>query len=486
MRDRIAAIVIILLAFGIRLGGILSQSLWRDEVDAVLFASAPLKEVLGYFTRPGWNGPLYYLLLKGWLHLAGKGEFALRYFSLLFGVLSLPLIFKLARKFLPERFALVAMLLSGLSPYLVWYSQEGKMYGLWLFLATLAFFLHFKALERGGLKRWILYLMAVTANFYVHFHSLFMILGQLTLYLWPEYRKRWREGLLAHLILTLPFWPAARWLIPSFLSPNPTGFPYYPLSDMLGILFTGWSCGILSTLWPWSLIPAGLTALGALAERKIVLRLGAILLLPVLGLFGICLRKPVFTDRYLIFLTPFFYISLSLGLSFWRAKKKILEPGLLLALFLVDVEALLSQSRFPIKSDFRGAVALFKNYAFEGDTVVFQIPYVRRVFDYYLAGEKPYIPVEAPYTNWGMTPKQVDNYLKRHTGHYRRVWLVLSEAEMWDSRGLVEKWFEENFTPELRGRLARVTITLYSRPEPLIDLRALRYRCFLPLVLRQN
>ncbi len=325
MRDKILAILLILLAFALRIAGILSQSLWRDEVDAVLFASAPLKEVLGYFTRLGWNGPFYYLLLKGWLSLAGKGEFALRYFSLLFGVLSLPLILRAAKRFLPKPLALVAMLLSCFSPYLVWYSQEGKMYGLWLFLSTLAFNFHLNALEKGGLKRWLLYLSAVMVCLYVHLHSLFMVLGQLVLYLWPGYRRKWREGIAVHLLLALPFAPIMRWLLPAFLSPNPSGFPYYPLWDMMGILFTGWSCGILSTLWPWSLIPAGFAFLGGVLERRKGLMLLSLILAPTLGLFAVCLKKPVFTDRYLIFLAPLFYILLILRCKVLANQEQILR-----------------------------------------------------------------------------------------------------------------------------------------------------------------
>jgi uncharacterized membrane protein len=217
MRDKVLAVLLILVAFALRIAGILSQSLWRDEVDAVLFASAPLKEVLGYFARPGWNGPLYYLLLKGWLNLAGKGEFALRYFSLLFGVLSLPLIFRAAKRFLPDPWALAVMLLSCFSPYLVWYSQEGKMYGLWLFLSMLAFNFHLNALEKGGLKRWLLYLTTVTACLYVHLHSLFMVLGQLVLCFWPGYRRKWKEGNCSSLVPCL-----------AFLAGNPVAVACFP------------------------------------------------------------------------------------------------------------------------------------------------------------------------------------------------------------------------------------------------------------------
>src|SRR5205807_2128610 len=77
-----------------------AQSLWRDEMDAILFATRPLNQVLGNFTRPGENGPLYYLLLRPWLAATGQSDFALRSFSLLWGVLAIPLLYQVIRALL--------------------------------------------------------------------------------------------------------------------------------------------------------------------------------------------------------------------------------------------------------------------------------------------------------------------------------------------------------------------------------------------------
>jgi len=95
---RWALVAVIGLAFALRVIGLDGQSLWRDEVDAIRFAQSSLPDLLRTFVTPGQNGPLYFLLLRPWLSLAGRSEFALRFLSLLFGVLAVPLTYRLARE----------------------------------------------------------------------------------------------------------------------------------------------------------------------------------------------------------------------------------------------------------------------------------------------------------------------------------------------------------------------------------------------------
>jgi hypothetical protein len=89
-----------LLAFSWRVAGLASQSLWRDEVDSIRFASRPLAELLATFSRPGENGPLFFALLNPWLAALGDSEFALRFQAVLPGVLAVPLTYALARRLL--------------------------------------------------------------------------------------------------------------------------------------------------------------------------------------------------------------------------------------------------------------------------------------------------------------------------------------------------------------------------------------------------
>jgi len=77
---RIGLLVLVGITFALRVVFLDRQSLWRDEVDALNFAIAPWSELTGNFLRPGWNGPLYFLLLRAWVAVAGKSAFALRFF----------------------------------------------------------------------------------------------------------------------------------------------------------------------------------------------------------------------------------------------------------------------------------------------------------------------------------------------------------------------------------------------------------------------
>ena len=74
--------------------------------------------------------PLYYALLHGWAALLGTGPTALRLFSVAVGILTIPLLYLVARRMLSARAALLATLLLTISPLHVYYSQEVRMYGL--------------------------------------------------------------------------------------------------------------------------------------------------------------------------------------------------------------------------------------------------------------------------------------------------------------------------------------------------------------------
>ena len=90
---RSTVLAITLLACALRAVPLLSQGLWRDEVDALLFATRPLPQLLDMFRQPGQNGPLFFLLLRPWLALSGHSEFALRFPAMFFGILSVPLLY---------------------------------------------------------------------------------------------------------------------------------------------------------------------------------------------------------------------------------------------------------------------------------------------------------------------------------------------------------------------------------------------------------
>ena len=118
------------------------QSLWYDEAVTAQVAAQGIAE-LTRWTADDIQPPLYYYAVAGWTRLAGRGEWALRFPSAAFGVLTVALLAAAARRLFGrgragQVAALAAALLAALSPLYVYYAQEARMYTLLVFLGLLA------------------------------------------------------------------------------------------------------------------------------------------------------------------------------------------------------------------------------------------------------------------------------------------------------------------------------------------------------------
>jgi mannosyltransferase len=460
-RRRWALVALVLLAFVLRIYRLRYQSLWRDEVDAIFFATGSWSKLLSMFTAAGENGPLYFVLLRPWLALVGVSEFAARFFSVVFGVLAVPLVYHLGRRLLPATLSLLGALLIATSPYLIWYSQESKMYALLVCLAVLSIWFLLGALQGKGRWSWVGYVVATSLSFYVHIlavvllpaHGLLFILGG------RRYRTHWRGALIATVCLTLPYVPFLQWEVRTFMRSFQTGHPFYSLDSMVSILFQGYSFGLRTPhLLEVSLIlflillatflyrqrPSTETSSWLTSRPQSVLWLYA--LVPLLVVYLISLRSPVFADRYLIAIAPAYYLLLACGFGVLLRHSRLLFGLSLLGMLWIDAQAVALQSHTAIKADFRATAAYYAARSAPDDLLIFQISYVRRNFEYYF--HQPYQAADGLYTNKGMTPEQADAEMRAMTSGRSTIWLLESEPTMWDQRGLVKTWLAAH------GRLA--------------------------------
>jgi mannosyltransferase len=465
--ERWSVLGLLLLAFAIRVLTLTNQSLWRDEVDALRFATAPWAELLRTFSLPGWNGPLYFALLRGWIALSGHTELAMRYSSLMWGVLAIPLAHVLARRLASPHVALGCAGLFALSPYFIWYSQEVKMYTLVLALATLAIYALRRALH-GSAAWWIAVVASTSIAIYCHILAALLIPVEMILTLIWGLGSRgaawWKGALASFACLTLPYVPLLRWQIPLALTPAQTGFTYYPLDRMLLVMLTGFSIGVGGRLPEMALWPSGLLLVAAVVAGVARVRdrvaLLVWLLAPPLAIWLVSLNRPIFTDRYLIWVGPAFYLLLAIGAAalgqFWRP----LGVAAVIAVTGVAVAGIYSQTTTPIKSDFRSAARYYQSHRSPGDLIVFQIPYVRYTFNYYYT--QPYEWVDGLYTNYGMSDAEVDTQMRALLAGHKTVWLVASEMTMWDSQLQVWKWLESHARRTDLADFAQVTLYRYE------------------------
>ncbi|MBN1430189.1 MAG: glycosyltransferase family 39 protein [Anaerolineae bacterium] len=124
--------VVLLLAAGLRIYQMGDQSLSRDEgvsaQSAVRTVAENVEAAKGNLYPPG-----YEIILAGWRVLVGRSELSLRLFSVLGGVLTVALIYRLGRRFFSPLTGLLAAIAVAINPLQVYIGQDatrGAMLGL--------------------------------------------------------------------------------------------------------------------------------------------------------------------------------------------------------------------------------------------------------------------------------------------------------------------------------------------------------------------
>jgi hypothetical protein len=97
--------------------------------------------------RLEFNQPFYYLIMHFWARAFGESEFSLRFPSAAFGVATVFITFMLTRHLVNVWIALGATLLVAVSPVLIWYSQEARLYAFTTFLLLVSTYLLIRYLE---------------------------------------------------------------------------------------------------------------------------------------------------------------------------------------------------------------------------------------------------------------------------------------------------------------------------------------------------
>ena len=183
------------------------------------------------------------------------------------------------------------------------------------------------------------------------------------------------------------------------------------------------------------------------------------LAVPLLGLYAISTRVPLFVDRYLIWIGPAFYLLVARGYAQLRRRSALLAVLGLTAFLGLNGWALWEQSAPPTKSDFRAAAAYVRQHRQPGEPLLFHISYVRETFEYYYGDASP--AASGIPTDGQTALEAVDAEMRARTASHEAVWLVLSEPEMWDVRGMTVAWLDEHGVPDMRADFSRVSVIRY-------------------------
>ena len=113
----------------ITLWTITKSSVWFDEAFGAYMTRFSFFDIARY-TAADVHPPLYYWLLKIWGALFGNTELGLRSMSILFGAIAIVFGYLLIHRLFDKKAARISLIFMVLSPMLVRYGQEMRMYTL--------------------------------------------------------------------------------------------------------------------------------------------------------------------------------------------------------------------------------------------------------------------------------------------------------------------------------------------------------------------
>ena len=205
----LAGVLLVLMSVSLVLRtGALDAGYWIDEGISVGIASHDVRDIPAVLGQDG-NPPLYYLLLHGWMLLAGTSEAATRALSPLFALLAVPASFWAGTRLFSRRAGILAAAGAAGSPFLTYYAQETRMYSLVVLLSILASASFALAFVRGERRHvaWLGVWLALLL--YTHTWGVFLVAAMAAA--WLHLRRRrlveTRDGVRLAVLLAVAYLP---------------------------------------------------------------------------------------------------------------------------------------------------------------------------------------------------------------------------------------------------------------------------------------
>ncbi|OGP90870.1 MAG: hypothetical protein A2157_05345 [Deltaproteobacteria bacterium RBG_16_47_11] len=395
--EMIILIFSLFIGFALRFYTFDQKSLWIDEIHTFNESRDDLKGQIRYYKEDPTNlHPPLFFILTHLFYPFSKPERDLRIIPLIFGVLEIPMIYLLSRSF-SSSIALPCTLALTWMTYHIYFTQDGRMYSLALFLGTAGLYFFIKHLQTSK-KRYLVFTgLFYALAFHTSYSSIPFIMVSQLLWFYKTNESQNKPGLSSLLILNgATFLLCAPWLF--FLLVHYRGQPVMdplniqelgPLSSFIYGIFNDWVPQI-----PLMTVSVTLLILFPLFSRSKVnaFLLLLILISPIVGLYLYCklLRiTQMINSRYFINFLPLFFITLFLSLEaieskFERLKRRVRPKYLFLILFVASNILILPLYYHSEKQDFRGVVNYLHHQLKDGDKLfVKTFTYIPGILHYF-------------------------------------------------------------------------------------------------------
>ena len=356
------------------------EGMWNDEYLTWEIAKAAFPYEFFQAILRNCHAPLHYLYLKIWITLFSDSDFSLRMSSLFPGVLSIIMMFFLGREAGKKKSDIQGLFAAGIcatSAFLIYFSQEVRIYSLLFFLSALNIFTAIKTLEDPSKKNsafFVLTSLLVMLEHTIGFVFVFFEAVSLILFATKKgaFKKFLFAALIAALIIFIPlagihiynvmfnqqyfsqWWAPFSWAKLAFFftdlfSPYIVNITNAPPS-FWSMVYNGYKINWGFTLFAF--IPLGIASVCMIKavfdfDKKVkyilLTSLGVYIVVFIASLFG----KILFLTKYMTEIYPLLILLFALG--FVSFKNKGLKIILATVYFVVSLFFIFASQYSPVK-----------------------------------------------------------------------------------------------------------------------------------------
>jgi uncharacterized membrane protein len=395
-----------LIVAGLALRLAVPRGIWLDEAISIHQARLSLHDLFRNLYYGDRQPPLYHLTLWLTIRAFGDSEFAVRLPSLIAGTLVIPVLYELGRELYDRLTGLIAAAFAAVSPLLIWYSQEVRMYEFVALFGLLALLTQLRVIRQGTMLNWAAYILATAALLWSHYFGLLLIgVQQLVFVGVLIHRQRSGEPvkalalgfaysaavLLMQLVVLVVF-AHHQYQVTSGVAGSPSGtydyLSFYSVLSNMAWALWGYqpdaTTVLLAAMWPLFLL-GSLVLLGRGGSRQTMSLAAAAIFLVVLLIAVSAFDRSYFEVRNFLLLVPLVLLLIARLVTGWIRQPRLrllVAGGVALTLLLGLADQQLNKSN-PRLFDFRGAIEHIKANGGPSSVVLFEPSDMRYVLEYY-------------------------------------------------------------------------------------------------------
>ncbi|MBN2485110.1 MAG: glycosyltransferase family 39 protein [Bacteroidales bacterium] len=356
-----------------------------DEPFSIYWAQAELNELLGLFKDEN-NPPAFFILLHFWIKIFGTSIWSVRFLPSLFASLAVLFIFRTGTRFFNNFVAITASLLYTFSNIATYHSHDVRVYSMFIFLSSVSVYyllrLYNQPTDKKALAWWVVVNILLA---YSHFYAFLLLFFEFAFILC---NRQFRQKLLKPLFVLLgaiflAYLPYAKLIILRFMSAKGGTWVEKPDFQAPYSRFVEFSNQPLTAVF--FLLVIGFT-LFLFVKRKTKISSPEWLIFlwfiaSFLFMFLISFKVPMFIPKYMVYILPGFYLSLSLlmsRISVWNKRTGLVVAGLAVLLMAATSNLAEGNNRQPKETaDYvRGIMA-------ENSVAILCPPWLDLNFSYY-------------------------------------------------------------------------------------------------------